>query len=102
MCIQVPFEQRKAAASEATAGSGGGDVVTEYKGDNLHERIYRRLLQQAYRMFRLFRGTFSSHFDGGHLVDYDQMPVQLMEAFNDFYTKVGLTNDGCGKIGLVF
>lgn len=102
MCINVPHEKRKSVADAAasvhastsssslsSASAGGGEYVTEYKGDSVHEKIYRQLLLQAYRMFRLFTGRFVSHFDNG-CVDYEQMPVRLMEALNDFFTKVKL------------
>lgn len=90
MCINVPHEKRKApdgAPVSAPASTAGSEHVTEYKGDTVHEKIYRQLLLQAYRMFRLFTGRFVSHFDND-CVDYDQMPVKLMEALNDFYSKV--------------
>lgn len=94
MCLNVPYERRKVTPSVNDQRNGtsnttaaAGEYVTEYKGDNVHEKIYRQLLCQAYRMFRLFNGTFASHFENGR-ADYDSLPVRLMESLNDFYTKV--------------
>lgn len=88
MCLHVPYERRKASSADGrSTASGAGEFVTEYKGDMVHEKIYRQLLCHAYRMFRLFNGTFGSHFEGG-TVDFNSMPVRLMESLNDFYIKV--------------
>lgn len=36
----------------------------EYKGDDVHDKVFQQVIKQSYSMFRLFAGTFQSHFTG--------------------------------------
>lgn len=62
----------------------------EYKGDEVHDKVYRSILKQSYRMFRLFCGTFQSHCAAAQ--DYSVQPHELINKLNEFYTEVRAVN----------
>lgn len=74
--INAPHEQKQKDNIE----------YNEYRGDEVHDKIYRSILKQTYRMFRLFWGTFQSHIPAGE--DYSVQPVELIDKLKKFYCEV--------------
>ncbi|KAG4066234.1 hypothetical protein HA402_000458 [Bradysia odoriphaga] len=55
----------------------------EYRGDEVHEKVYRSILKQTYRMFRLFCGSFQNHIPAGQ--GYSVVPLELINKLKEFY-----------------
>lgn len=49
--INVPSERKTRENTE----------YNEYKGDDVHDKVFQQVIKQSYFMFRLFAGTFRSH-----------------------------------------
>lgn len=77
MVINVPKEIR----------SKDGVEVADYKGGEVHDRIYRAALKQCYNMFRLFAGTFEMNL-GKECATNEEPREHLMKQLELFYTKV--------------
>lgn len=58
----------------------------EYRGDEVHDKVYRSILKQTYRMFRLFCGTFQSHIPTGQ--GFSVVPLELINKLKEFYFEV--------------
>lgn len=50
MTVTIPFTEK----------TKDGQSVLEYHEEEVQDRVYEAILQQAYRMFQLFNGTFAS------------------------------------------
>lgn len=57
MGVQLPYSQR--------AGKDGGAAVTEYHDEDVQDIVLQSLIQQAYKMYKLFNGTFNHILDRG-------------------------------------
>lgn len=68
----------------------------EYRGDEVHDKIYRSILKQTYRMFRLFCGSFQNHIPTGQ--GYSVVPQELIDKLKEFYFEVGTTSFDCNRI----
>ncbi|KAJ6642477.1 Vacuolar fusion protein CCZ1 like [Pseudolycoriella hygida] len=75
MTINAPYDTKQKDSIE----------YNEYRGDEVNEKVYRSVLKQSYRMFRLFCGTFQSHIASGeHSSD---VPHELINKIKDFYVE---------------
>ncbi|KAH8234718.1 hypothetical protein KR032_002294 [Drosophila birchii] len=75
MVLNVPKEVRLKEGVE----------VNEYRGAEISDRIYRAILRQCYRMFRLQHGTFAAH--GTEASDAEKRREMLSQALLGFYEK---------------
>lgn len=75
LTVNSPFETRS---------KDGGDYK-EYKSDNVHGKIFRSVLEDAYKMFRLFCGTFEESFVGD---TPEEQSLALQAKFEDFFSTV--------------
>lgn len=79
--INVPSERKTRENTE----------YNEYKGDDVHDKVFQQVLKQSYLMFRLFTGTFRSHFNGED--DEARKIEHFKTILEQFYSKVWLSND---------
>lgn len=78
--INVPFEKKT---------KENGIDYNEYKCDDVHDKIFRNVLKQAYNMFRLFHGSFE---DAAAEQQSDaSVPSKLIHQLAQFYSKYLLT-----------
>lgn len=57
----------------------------EYKGDTIHGKIYRAVLEESYKMFRLFYGKFEESFVGDTA---EERSLALIGKLEDFFSVV--------------
>uniref|UniRef100_A0A182TNW2 CCZ1/INTU/HSP4 first Longin domain-containing protein n=1 Tax=Anopheles melas TaxID=34690 RepID=A0A182TNW2_9DIPT len=75
MTLSVPFDRK-------TRDSGD---YNEYHGDTIHDTIYQSVLRQAYRMFRMFHGTFQDNLRPNEELDAQANLIGRLEAFYQSY-----------------
>lgn len=73
-----PFERKEKDKKE----------YIEYYSDDVHETVYKKIVQRAYLNFRLFCNTFESHLTGDTL---DAKIDNLRTKLENFYTKYLVT-----------
>lgn len=74
----------------------------EYRGDEVHDKIYRSILKQTYRMFRLFCGSFQNHIPAGQ--GYSVVPQGLIDKLKEFYVEVSTSFESvelCGSSNIL-
>ena len=76
--MNVPYERKEKDKKE----------VIEYYSDDVHETVFKKIIQRAYLNFRLFCNTFESHFIGDST---DDKIANLRTKLENFYTKYLLT-----------
>lgn len=76
--LNVPFERKEKDKKE----------YFEYYCDDVHEAVYKKVIQRAYRHFRLFCNSFDSNMVGESIDDKLQ---NMRERLDNFYTKYLLT-----------
>lgn len=76
MVVSIPFKEK---AKE-------GQNVTEYRDDHVQDSVYESILQQAYKMFKLFNGTFTTILNRA-----DGNVESLKQRLDHFYCKYLLT-----------
>lgn len=76
--LNVPFERKEKDKKEHF----------EYYCDDVHEAVYKKVIQRAYRHFRLFCNSFESNMTGESIDDKLQ---SIREKLDNFYTKYLLT-----------
>lgn len=74
--INVPSERKSRENTE----------YNEYKGDDVHDKVFQQVLKQSYSMFRLFTGTFRSHFNGEE--DETQKIEHFKSILEHFFSRV--------------
>lgn len=77
LTVNAPYDQRTREDGE----------YKEYKSDTIHGQIFRAVLEESYKMFRLFNGKFEESFIGE---TPDEQSLGLMAKFEDFYSGVSL------------
>ncbi|XP_055845097.1 vacuolar fusion protein CCZ1 homolog [Episyrphus balteatus] len=65
-----------------------GVEEAEYRGGEVHDKVFRAVLEQSYRMFRLFAGKFSSNMIGDSELTQAEY---LRKKLNDFFSMYVLT-----------
>lgn len=75
MTVNAPYDKK----------TRDGVEYKEYKGDDVHDKIYGAVLRQSYSMFRLFYGTFQDNFVGDST---EERSLALMGKFEDFFSEV--------------
>lgn len=75
MTINAPSDTKKA---------GDGDYK-EYKSDTVHGKVFRSVLEESYKMFRLFNGRFMDSFIGE---TPEEKSLALQAKFEDFFSAV--------------
>ena len=76
--INVPFERKEKDKKE----------FFEYYCDDVHEAVYEKVIQRAYRHFRLFNNSIESNMIGECL---DERLRSIRAKLDNFYTKFLLT-----------
>lgn len=76
MVLSIPFKEKLK----------DGQTVTEYRDDHVQDSVYESILQQAYRMFKLFNGTFTTILSRA-----DGNVENLKQRLEHFYCKYLLT-----------
>lgn len=79
--VCVPSEKRSSPSEDES------DELNEYRSDDVHDKVFRNVLKQAYNMYRLFEGTFISTA-ADELEIADAVPKKLIMKLNQFYSKV--------------
>lgn len=79
--VSVPSEKRE------TPPEDDSDELNEYRSDDVHDKVFRNVLKQAYNMYRLFEGTFVSTA-ADELAVADAVPTKLIAKLKQFYSKV--------------
>jgi Intu longin-like domain 2 len=74
----VPFERKEKDKKE----------FIEYYSDDVHESVFKKIIQRSYRHFRLFCNTFVSNMEG---CEVDEKIASLRLKFENFYTKYLVT-----------
>lgn len=75
LTVNAPYDTRTSEEGE----------YKEYKGDTVHGKIYRAVLEESYKMFRLFYGKFEESFVGD---TPEERSLALMGKFEDFFSVV--------------
>lgn len=78
LTVNVPFERKEKDKKE----------FIEYYADDVHELVFKKILQRSYLTFRLFCNTFQQNFIGNSI---DSKVDNLKDKLNSFYTKYLLT-----------
>lgn len=76
--MNVPFERKEKDKKE----------YIEYYYDDVHEAVFKKIIQRAYQHFRLFYSTFETNMTGDSLEEKLQ---SLRSRLDNFYTKYLLT-----------
>lgn len=72
-----------------------GQEHTEYRGDEVHESIYKAILKQAYASFKLLNGTFVHNFDGNTKLEQRECLMGVLEEhFSHYLENVCLQSAG--------
>lgn len=77
MTVNAPFDTRTREDGE----------FKEYKGDTVHGQIFRPVLEESYKMFRLFYGKIEENFVGE---TPEERSLALMGKFEDFFSVVSV------------
>lgn len=80
MTINAPFDTKSQKEGE----------FKEYKSDTIHGRIFRSVLEESYKMFRMFYGRFKESFIGD---TPEEKSLALQAKFEDFFSVVSVNND---------
>ena len=83
--ILVPCEKKK--------DKNAAEEYTEYKCDDVHDKVFRQIIKQSYNMFRLFLGSFGDNVDSS--IGYKASPTCLIEHLDRFYSKVSYCKTVC-------
>lgn len=75
MTVNAPFD---------TKTREGGEFK-EYKSDTVHGGIFRSVLEESYKMFRMFYGKFQESFVGD---SPEERSLALQSKFEDFFSVV--------------
>lgn len=75
MTLNAPFDTRTRDDGE----------YKEYKGDTVHGKIFRAVLEESYNMFKLFYGKFEDSFTGETL---EERSLTIQGKFEDFFSGV--------------
>lgn len=75
--INIPYETKTRDSNE----------YKEYKGDEVNDKIFREILKQSYRMFRLFYGTFQLNAVG---TDLNEQLLYIRKKLDHFYSRVSI------------
>jgi hypothetical protein len=79
LTVNVPFERKEAKDKKE---------FIEYYADDVHESVFKKILQRSYLNFRLFCNTFEHNLqDEGKEAKIEHLKTKL----NNFYTKYLLT-----------
>lgn len=62
--------------------SKDGAQVSDYRGEEVNDEIYRNLLKQSYRMFKFFHGSFETNFKGE---SKEEQRKYLSNALSDYF-----------------
>lgn len=84
MTVNAPFDNR----------TGEDGEFKEYKSDMIHGQIFRSVLEESYKMFRLFYGKFEESFIGD---TPEERSLALMAKFEDFYSGVSVRTMNIGS-----
>lgn len=76
MTVSIPFKEKVK----------DGQTVTEYKEDQVQDSVFESILKQAYKMFKLFNGTFTTI-----LARANGEIESLKQRLEHFYSKYLLT-----------
>ncbi|XP_005097300.1 vacuolar fusion protein CCZ1 homolog [Aplysia californica] len=76
MSVSIPFKEKVK----------DGQTVTEYRDDHVQDSVFECILRQAYKMFKLFNGTFTTI-----LMRADGNVDSLKQRLEHFYSKYLLT-----------
>ncbi|KAG5673577.1 hypothetical protein PVAND_003613 [Polypedilum vanderplanki] len=76
--LNVPFERKEKDKKE----------YIEYYADDVHDSVFKKILQRSYYNFRLFENTFEDNLVGD---SQDEKIDHLKTKLNQFYTKYLLT-----------
>lgn len=60
-----------------------GVEEADYRGGEVHDKVFRAVLEQSYRMFRLFAGKFASNMIGDSEIEQTEY---LRKKLNDFFS----------------
>lgn len=72
-----------------------GQEHTDYRGDEVHEAIYKAILRQAYASFKLLYGTFTQNFTGDSKMEQRETLMSVLEEhFSHYLENVSLQSAG--------
>lgn len=77
MTVNAPYDTRTKEGGE----------YKEFKSDTVHGKIFRSVLEESYKMFRLFYGKFEESFIGD---SPEEKSLALQAKLEDFFSVVRL------------